>query len=549
MPKINHLRDKGGARLFHTVAYGLHLVTGHLAKSLVIGASPTHVIKLQQMLGRGPWDGCEGLWWNGLNISSSSYTFKPGTQSTGMADATQGQSTIFTTDVPHSGIAHIEVSLPSGTGQVDNKANPPEGLAGIFRTMKIADYNSSGSQTAFSYSASPAREVADLIIRLGRRPSSRIDWAAWCDWRDYLATSISHDYTALPIDGVGLTAAYYNGTNFTTLVGERIDPEVYFVSSSGSGMIGQNTDNFSIRWEGKIKAKYTETYTFYVDHDNGAKLWVNGTVLVDQFATDGSTAAGTHSGTIALTAGQLYDIKLEVNDGIGNAQFILKWSSASQAQETIPHRYLYPKTQNLPRYETHPFFPAPTRLDDAVRTILNLCNSTVQEVNGKLRFFCLEQLTAPSFSLTDAKVVDGTMKVVTRNPLSLRNSWSARFRDLNSQYLEVPVDPLVIERPDLIALAGRKIDGEPIDLYNTNAHQAYRTLDNLVKRVVDSKFRIECTGTADTYQVLAGDRVTADVEFRDWINKAMLVLESNDSSSEETADERQLIMQEWPVFT
>ena len=58
MTTVNHLRDIESQKLFHAVAYGKHMVTGHLAKSSVTGSDPTHVITLQQTLGRGEWDGC-----------------------------------------------------------------------------------------------------------------------------------------------------------------------------------------------------------------------------------------------------------------------------------------------------------------------------------------------------------------------------------------------------------------------------------------------------------------------------------------------------------
>jgi hypothetical protein len=547
MGLVNHLRNKDGQNLFHAVAYGKHLVEGHLVKSLSTGASPTHVLKLQQMLGRGPWDACEGLWWNGVEVKSDKYVFHPGTQSTGMGDATQGQSAIFTTDTPHSGIAWIEPELAAGMGNVDNVASPPEGLRGIFRTMKVNDYNSSGTVTGFAYSANPAREVADLITRIGRRPASRIDWSAWYDWRDFLATAISQDYTALPnFDGIGLSTSLYNGTAFDTLVSTRVDPVIEFPTSSGSPGVGVNVDNFSAKFEGKIKAKYTETYTFTVTHTHGARLYVNNLVtpLIDQWAT-----SGTHTATIALTAGTFYDIRLEWTHTTGTAELRLKWNSTSQALEVITHRALYPKTITVPRYETHPFFAGPTRLDDAVRTILNLCNSTVQEVNGKLRFFCLEQLGSSSYSFTNDRIVDSSLKITPRDISSLRNSWQAKFRDVNSQYLEPPIDPVLIERTTLIATAGRKIDGDSIEMFNCSVHQAYRMLENIVKRAVDSKYRFEFTGMPQTFPVLAGDRCQIDVEFLSWANKALLILESNDSSSEDTADERPFIAQEWPAFT
>lgn len=622
MGLVNHLKEQDVQSMFLAVAYGKHVVTGHLAKSIVSGSSGTHIIQLQQMLGRGEWDGCEGLWFRGLNIDSSKYKLHPGKQtpnptlktftansgtdvitstahglnngdivimrpgdlpapliagtlyyvrdkttdtfklaatSGGAAidlttngtgtlqlwrnDDDQGVDTVFNTDHPHSGVAWIRAELASGVGDFDTKNSPPEGLKGIFRTMKVYDYDSSGTPGTYAYSTNAALQVADLMIRIGGRPVSRIDWAAWVDWRDFMLATIPFDYTALPeFDGFGLTAKYYNGTAFDTLITERVDPFVEFVSSAGSPAIGVNADNFSATYEGKIKAKYTETYTFYITHTHGARLYVDGLVtpLIDQWAT-----TGTHSATIALTAGQFYDIKVEWKHTTGNADIKLEWQSTSQVRQVVPHRVLYPKTVDRPRYETHPFFSQPTRLDDAVRTILNLCNSTVQEVNGKLRFLCLEQLTETSFHFTNAKIIDGSVALVPRDPTTLRNSWQVRFRNVDSQYVEEDTDPVVIERPELMAAAGRKIDGDSIELFNCTRHQAYRTLNYLVKRNVDRKWELNLTGNADTLSVLPGDGVAVDVEFLNWTAKQALVVASNDSSSEETADERSFVLHEW----
>lgn len=546
---VNHLKDVEAQNLFHTVAYGKHLVTGHLAKSSITGSSPTHIIKLQQMLGRGPWNACKGLWFNGLEIKSDKYKLYPGIQSTGMADVTQGQDAVFNTDVPHSSFAWMRAELASGVGEFDTKTSPPVGLVGVYETMKVDNYDNVGTADGvLSYSASPAREVADLIIRLGRRPTSRLDWGAWVDWRDYLGENIAFDYTALTdFDGIGLLTSLYNGVAFDTFVSKRVDPVLEFPSSSGSPGVGVNVDNFSVRFEGKIKPRFTETYTFYVGHTHGVKVWVNNLVtpLIDQWTT-----TGTHSATIALTAGSFYDIKIEWKHTTGNADLKFEWQSTSQAREVINHRCLYPKTENRPRYEAHPFFASPTRLDDAVRTVLNLCNSVVQEVNGKLRFLCLEQLgTTGRYHFTNDRVVDGSLSIEPRDLRTLRNSWQAHFRDIDSQYFEEPIDPVLIERPDLIEVAGRPIDGEAIELFNMPVHQAYRVLDNIVRRNVDSKWKATFTGMPETFPVVAGDRTLLDIEFRDLTSQDTLVLESNESPSEATADERTFTVQQWPAFT
>lgn len=621
MPIVNHLLgDVETQNLFITVAYGKHVVTGTLAKSNVAGSSPTHVITVQQMLGRGEWDGCEGLWFRGLQITPDKYRFYPGKQTSktvksftassatdlvtvtahgysngdrvimlegsiiptplaaGAAyfirdvttdtfkfaltaggpaldltgngsgqlyrnDPVQGFDPMFAADTPHSCVAWIVAELPQGVGDFDTKNSPPDGLKGIFRTTKVNDYDTSGNVTGYSYSANPARQVADLLTRLGKISTSRIDWTAWCAWRDYLGELVPQDYTTLPdFDGFGLWATYYNGTAFNTQVVERVDAVVEFTTSAGSPGIGVNVDNFSAKFEGYVVPKYSETYTFSLTHTHGAKLFVNNlsVPLIDQWAT-----TGTHTATIALTAGQFYAIRVEWQHTTGNAELRLQWSSTTQQAEVVPTRSLYPKTISRPRYETHPFFNGPTRLDDAVRTVLGLCNSTYQEADGKLKFFCLEQVTSTAGHISDDKIVNGSLRLIPRDVLQLRNSWQATVRDIDSQYLDKTAEPILIERQDLITAAGRRIDGEAIELYSCSRWQAYQTLAAIVRRAVDPKYAAELTGTADTFAMLAGDAAAVDIEFRSQTNQPMLVIESNDASSEETADERQFVLQQW----
>ncbi|HEY9845679.1 MAG TPA: PA14 domain-containing protein, partial [Candidatus Caenarcaniphilales bacterium] len=81
----------------------------------------------------------------------------------------------------------------------------------------------------------------------------------------------------------------------------------------------------------------SETYTFYVTTDDGVRLWVNGKLLVDNWVDQGPTE---RSGTIALTAGQEYGIRMEYYEKVGGAMAKLTWSSAKQAKEVVPQACL-----------------------------------------------------------------------------------------------------------------------------------------------------------------------------------------------------------------
>jgi glucose/arabinose dehydrogenase len=138
--------------------------------------------------------------------------------------------------------------------------------------------------------------------------------------------------------GTGLKAEYYDNQNFTNLKVTRTDPTVNFNWGIGSPDKSIGADTFSARWTGKVEAKYSETYTFYSTSDDGARLWINGQQIINNFVHQGAKEV---SGTIALVAGQKYDIKLEYFEGNVYALSQLSWSSTSQSKEIIPQSQLY----------------------------------------------------------------------------------------------------------------------------------------------------------------------------------------------------------------
>lgn len=529
--------------MFRVLAYGKHVVNGFCAKSIVTGTSPNHQITFQQILGRDEWDGVDGgIYWNNISIPATDWVFHPGKGSTGNDDLVQGVDSVFATDVPHSLTAWMRVQLPTGVGNADIKNNPPTGFQGYFRTKKVNDYNANGVVTDYSYSTNAGRQVADLILKQGRRANSLIDWGAWAEWRSFLAQQIPCDYREITnFDGFGLTAKYYSGPNFDTFHSERVDTLIAFYSVDGVPAYGL-PNTHSARFEGYIKLPYNENYTYYLTHDNGVRFRLNNNLLIDQWSDDGLHAVGTDSASYAFGQTGFIPVQIDWNNGGGPGEIKLEWESASQRREIIPSKYLYPLPKNQDRYATHPYFKTVTRLDDAVRTVLDLCNSTYQKVNGKYRFFCLEQLTNSTFNFKEDHILSITAK--PRDKTALRNRWKANFRDTDSRFLEPPLVPMIVERLNLQQIVGRPVDGQDLEFYNTNRWQAWRLLNKIVEREVDT-LPIEMIGNASTFSVLGGDRVKITTDVYDWINKEFLVMTSNDASSEETADERNFLMQEW----
>lgn len=542
----NHLKNKDVQNMFLTLAYGKHIVEGHLCKSVKTDGSPFDIY-VQHKLGKRQWNACKSLYWRGFNIVEADYVFHDGRASTGNADTVQGVDTIFDKDIPHNLTAWMRAKLPQSEVQdIDPSKDSVEGLWGIFETLKIANYNSSGTNTDFSYSANAAREVADLILIESKLPNSIIDWGAWTEWRDALATQISMDYRTIPnFVGFGLTATFFNGTNFNTEVQKRIDAVVEFAAidggvSSGNPAYGLTNGDWSARFEKYLKPRFTETYTFTLLHEQvGAKVWVDGTLIIDQWTT-----SGTHTATANLTANTFHEIKVEFKTLNSSAKrYQLKWHSTSQPSEVIPPECLYPKEENRAKYETHVEFTSPTRLDDAIRKILRLSNSTYQRVNGKYRFFCYEQLGSSSFNFNQENYFKDTLEKVLRDPRR-RNIYRASALDIDSQYLTKMASPISIERANRIAIAGR-IDGEIENFETMSRYQVWYLLEQIMKRECDPDYDYSFTGNWETYKVLRGDKVTLDAEFLDEEDKEFLVWKTRDKSSQDSANDREILLREW----
>lgn len=160
--------------------------------------------------------------------------------------------------------------------------------------------------------------------------------------------------------GNGLSGQYWNNIDFTGTTTTRVDPSINFNWGAGAPVAGFGIDTFSIRWTGWIVPRFTETYTFYTTSDDGARLWVNdlATPLVNAWFDQSGTQS--FSGAITLTAGTLYQIRIEFYENGGNALARLEWSSPSQSRQIIPQGALYSAQPTVPAAPTNFVLSSPS---------------------------------------------------------------------------------------------------------------------------------------------------------------------------------------------
>ncbi|MGB1286032.1 MAG: SH3 domain-containing protein [Aggregatilineales bacterium] len=130
--------------------------------------------------------------------------------------------------------------------------------------------------------------------------------------------------------GSGWTGVYFNTNDFTgNPVFTRVDPQINFNFGTGSPVAGfVNTDNFSVRWNG-LQTLAAGTYRFTAGADDGVKVTVNGSVIIDNLATVGQFQFATAD--FAVPDGTS-DITVEYKETTGNAAVQFYWEALS----TIP---------------------------------------------------------------------------------------------------------------------------------------------------------------------------------------------------------------------
>ncbi len=170
----------------------------------------------------------------------------------------------------------------------------------------------------------------DVLVRMPALARNLVDTDAVEALEQWIKT--------LPDSGTGLTAEYFDSADLKNLKLTRIDGNVEFDWDAPPDP-ALKIDKFSIRWTGEILPQFSETYTFSTITDDGARLWVDGRLLVDHWVNQGPTE---WTGQIALKAGQKVAIKMEYFQGGGGASAKLMWSSPSTPKSIVPKIALFP---------------------------------------------------------------------------------------------------------------------------------------------------------------------------------------------------------------
>ena len=171
----------------------------------------------------------------------------------------------------------------------------------------------------------------------------------------------------------GVVAEYFTDRNLTpsTLKQSRLETSAIDRDYNGSApdVPGMSSTNFSVRWSGRLKASATGVFTFHTDSDEGVRLWVGGTQVINDWTT---RTLAERTGTMTLTSGQVYELVLEYFQGTGDSSVKLSWTPPDGTKTVIPISAFTPAERSTNLYAE--FWqnkdlsgePARTRWDDGI---------------------------------------------------------------------------------------------------------------------------------------------------------------------------------------
>jgi hypothetical protein len=139
-----------------------------------------------------------------------------------------------------------------------------------------------------------------------------------------------------PGNGDGLLGTYYNGIEFEGSSFPRIDSQIAFDWHENAPMSDIQTDQFSVRWTGRLQPRFDGNYLLALEHDDGVRMWIDGTKIIDNWVS-GSHSSSTN---LSLSNDRDYEIQIEYFENIADARVHLSWQFETLPAETVPQSQL-----------------------------------------------------------------------------------------------------------------------------------------------------------------------------------------------------------------
>jgi glucose/arabinose dehydrogenase len=237
---------------------------------------------------------------------------------------------------------------------ISNESGVPIDADGFFGNTPYYFKSVAGLKRSLRTPGFLEREDSVLVFRHWEDGSTNLLWQFQTPASDSFRVNLN--YEKVPkAGGFGLLGNYYQ-ENYQPwgfdepLLFSRIDSFINYEWLEGSPEPGYvPLDGFTTAWTGSVTPYETDYYTFYTLTDDGARLWVADSLLIDHWQPQGSTE---YQGVIFLEAGKRYPVRFEYLELGGGATAKLMWSTRLMPKQVIPASQLHPPKHLIPNSVT-----------------------------------------------------------------------------------------------------------------------------------------------------------------------------------------------------
>lgn len=247
-----------------------------------------------------------------------------------------------------------------GVFTIDQVSFTPIAPAANILTFNVSGTAATISGNEISVVAPPGVNVANLA------PTYTLSYGATCDipsgsTRDFsnpvLYTVTSSNGLVTKVYTVNVVSSYWTQgvlaeffdfnvdygslPDFTNLTPDikRVDSVINYPStnSAWTGLPGSMADTFGSRHSGAIRIDTAGAYTFYIESDDGSKMWLNDALIINN---DGLHGMQERSATLNLATGY-HPFRVEFFENGGGSGLIVRWAGPGIVKEVIPASAYY----------------------------------------------------------------------------------------------------------------------------------------------------------------------------------------------------------------
>src|SRR5437879_6517493 len=125
---------------------------------------------------------------------------------------------------------------------------------------------------------------------------------------------------------------------------KRVDPTINIEATTEALPGTQLEDHFYIHWTGKLRVPNDGKYTFFIESDDGSRLFIDGKQVVDN---GGLHPMEEKDGSAELKPGD-HDLKIEFFENEGDAGIKFSWQPPGKDKHVVPSSVLFTPAASEP---------------------------------------------------------------------------------------------------------------------------------------------------------------------------------------------------------